>query len=74
MAPKATKAAKPKSAIPLSERIGKAPVDTPAANGIHEKIRHLAYSKWEGAGRPLDDGVRFWLEAEQECTRAGAAS
>ena len=34
-----------------------------------EDIRLRAYRKWEGAGRPAGDGVRFWLEAEQELTR-----
>ncbi|MFO0841439.1 MAG: STAS/SEC14 domain-containing protein [Gemmataceae bacterium] len=31
-----------------------------------EWIRHLAYAKWEAAGRPADDAERFWLEAERE--------
>lgn len=31
-----------------------------------EEIRRCAYQKWERAGKPTDDGVRFWLEAEQE--------
>ena len=31
-----------------------------------EQIRHLAYRKWEAAGRPEGDGVHFWLQAEQE--------
>jgi hypothetical protein len=31
-----------------------------------EWVRHLAYAKWEAAGRPSGDGVRFWVEAEQE--------
>jgi hypothetical protein len=25
-----------------------------------------AYQKWEAAGNPAGDGVRFWWEAEQE--------
>jgi hypothetical protein len=33
-----------------------------------QAIREAAYYKWEQAGRPIGDGVRFWLEAEQECT------
>ena len=36
-----------------------------------EKIRCLAYEKWEAAGRPACDGVEFWLQAEQECTQNG---
>jgi hypothetical protein len=31
-----------------------------------EDIRLCAYQKWEAAGKPAGDGVRFWLEAEQE--------
>jgi len=43
----------------------------PAVNGtVHgkseETIRMLAYLKWEAAGKPLDDGLHYWLEAERE--------
>ena len=31
-----------------------------------EKIRELAYIKWEAAGCPCGDGVEFWLAAEAE--------
>lgn len=31
-----------------------------------EKIRELAYFKWEAAGSPCGDGVEFWLAAEAE--------
>lgn len=31
-----------------------------------EQIRVRAYEKWCRAGRPTDDGVHFWLEAERE--------
>jgi hypothetical protein len=31
-----------------------------------EKIRLHAYYRWDAAGRPGGDGVKFWLEAEQE--------
>jgi hypothetical protein len=31
-----------------------------------DDIRLCAYRKWECAGKPSGDGVRFWLEAEQE--------
>jgi len=33
---------------------------------VCEKIRLCAYQRWEAAGKPSGDGVRFWLEAEQE--------
>lgn len=32
----------------------------------HDEIRHLAYLKWEAAGRPHGDGGHFWWEAERE--------
>jgi hypothetical protein len=31
-----------------------------------DAIRRRAYQKWEAAGNPAGDGVRFWWEAEQE--------
>ena len=31
-----------------------------------EAIRLCAYQKWEAAGKPADDGLRFWLEAERQ--------
>jgi hypothetical protein len=31
-----------------------------------QAIREAAYYKWEQAGRPEGEDVRFWLEAEQE--------
>ena len=31
-----------------------------------EEIRLRAYGKWESAGRPIGDGIQFWVEAEQE--------
>jgi hypothetical protein len=31
-----------------------------------DDIRTRAYQKWVAAGKPDSDGVRFWLEAEQE--------
>jgi hypothetical protein len=30
-----------------------------------EIIRITAYQKWEAAGKPLGEEMRFWLEAEQ---------
>ncbi len=40
------------------DRNGKSPSE--------ELVRLHAYQRWEAAGRPAGDGVRFWLEAEQE--------
>jgi hypothetical protein len=34
-------------------------------NDIHQR----AHGKWAGAGRPLGDSSRFWLEAERELLR-----
>ena len=31
-----------------------------------DQIRPLAYRKWQEAGRPIGDGVEFWLAAETE--------
>lgn len=33
---------------------------------LEKFIRIFAYKKWEKAGRPIDDGVSFWLEAEKD--------
>lgn len=41
----------------------------PSPNGhiaTLENIRLRAYLKWEAAGRPPNDGVSFWVEAEKE--------
>jgi hypothetical protein len=32
----------------------------------NERIRILAYLKWEAAGKPNCDGLCYWLEAERE--------
>lgn len=29
-------------------------------------IQLCAFHKWEAAGKPIGDGVQFWLEAENE--------
>ena len=31
-----------------------------------DDIRLYAFEKWQGAGKPVGDGILFWLEAEQE--------
>jgi hypothetical protein len=33
-------------------------------------VRVRAYLKWEAAGKPKGDGVKFWLESEHELLRA----
>jgi hypothetical protein len=30
-----------------------------------DRVRQLAYLKWEAAGRPFDGSTQFWLEAER---------
>jgi hypothetical protein len=44
--------------------------NTPDGRSIpEEEIRLRAYHKWEDAGKPIGDGVKFWLEAERELVR-----
>jgi hypothetical protein len=38
----------------------------PEDGPTEDEIRVRAYEKWEQAGRPDGDGVRFWVEAEEE--------
>jgi hypothetical protein len=39
----------------------------PATERIAEDaVRLRAYQKWEAAGKPVGDGVQFWLAAETE--------
>jgi hypothetical protein len=33
---------------------------------MEDKIRELAYLKWEKAGYPQGNGVEYWLQAEEE--------
>jgi hypothetical protein len=33
---------------------------------VQVQIREAAYFKWERAGRPVCDGLEYWLEAERE--------
>ena len=33
---------------------------------LEEKIKELAYHKWEEAGKPENMEAHFWLEAEKE--------
>lgn len=41
--------------------------NTPAVSA--DDVRLCAYRKWERAGRPIGDGMQFWLEAERELKR-----
>jgi hypothetical protein len=34
-----------------------------------DAIRPLAYMKWEAAGKPEGDDLRFWLEAKREASQ-----
>jgi hypothetical protein len=40
------------------------------ATSCEDKIRDLAYEKWQASGCPEGDGVEFWLEAEREISSA----
>ena len=31
-----------------------------------DRVRQLAYLKWEAAGRPFDGSAKFWHEAERQ--------
>jgi Protein of unknown function (DUF2934) len=71
MAKKTTTAGKHASALPpskwvLADRAGCGHTAHQGEPVREDDIRLLAYKKWEKAGKPLGDGVRFWLEAEQE--------
>jgi hypothetical protein len=35
-----------------------------------KKIAEVAYRKWQEDGSPQSDGKKYWLEAEQELTKA----
>lgn len=35
-----------------------------------QRIRELAYFKWQDAGKPSGDGLEFWLAAEDEYNAA----
>jgi hypothetical protein len=60
-----------KAVSPPKAPIAKAAIK-PANNGIvdkkdcEERIRLLAYAKWEAAAKPIGDGVGYWLEAARE--------
>ena len=41
----------------------------PMGYRVEERIRELASSKWDLAGRPPGDGLAFWLQAEKEITK-----
>ena len=41
----------------------------PAKLIAEDAIRLRAYQKWEAAGKPVGDGVQFWLAAEKEFSR-----
>ena len=51
---------------PPATNPGDGSVGTSTATVAEEDIRLRAYLKWEAAGRPEGDGVRFWREAEKE--------
>jgi hypothetical protein len=59
---KAVEAVAPVSETPVSNVNGAQVCTTPP----EEAVRIGAYFRWDAAGRPGGDGVRFWLEAEQE--------
>jgi hypothetical protein len=63
-----TTLAHPASTNPTSQQ---KPVSTSKGKAASEEtIRVRAYQKWESAGKPGGDGVKFWLEAEREALQA----
>lgn len=33
---------------------------------VKDQVRQIAYRKWQAAGSPRHQALKFWLEAEQE--------
>jgi hypothetical protein len=63
-ASRATSQTKPAVASALAE-------PSPHGRPVSEDdIRLCAFGKWVAAGRPGGDGIRFWLDAEQELSHA----
>lgn len=72
MRKKTATVAQPPSSKPERESKPVAAGD-PTPNGkivSEEAVRLRAYQRWEAAGSPGGDGVKFWLEAEQELLQA----
>lgn len=70
-----TTLAHPASTNPTSQQkpvVASSPgVSTSKGKSVSEEtIRVRAYQKWESAGKPGGDGVKFWLEAEREVLQA----
>src|SRR5271165_4797929 len=55
-----------KPTIPTKVAVASSDNDHHGKSVSDEDIRLCAYLNWEAAGRPSGDGVRFWLQAEQE--------
>ncbi len=56
----------PGSATATQKAAASGDKDNKAQLVYEEEIRIRAYRKWESAGKPIGDGIPFWLEAEQE--------
>ena len=69
---KPLEAAAPVSEIPVSALKGADVSQAQICTTPPEEIVRIgAYFRWDAAGRPGGDGVRFWLEAEQELIGGG---
>jgi len=55
----------------LKRLVGRKRHDIP---DYEQRIRDVAYFKWEQAGRPEGDGSVFWKEAERECVTTSGSS
>jgi hypothetical protein len=63
----------PAKATRKRQPVGASTLGTPDQNGkpiTEEAVQVRAYQKWESAGKPAGDGLRFWLEAERELLQA----
>lgn len=66
------KAVSAKPTIKLKSAVASGPGDqTQAVKFVSEEaIRLRAHQKWEAAGQPNGDSLRFWLVAEREISQA----
>ena len=52
--------------IPTAKTMAASATPGPIGKVSEEAIQVRAYHKWEAAGKPKGDDMRFWLQAEQE--------
>jgi hypothetical protein len=67
--PTAVKEQKP-AVTPSAKAIATLAAPNPICQVSEADIRLCAYQKWEAAGKPKENDIRFWLQAEQELKTA----